>query len=312
MANKTFSPFSKKKSDDVYNNVKNRNVYDEQDLERGQLGKSVSANLRIWVAIMSCVLIFFIVWFLVNGGIWLGNNALAGINMKHGDLSFWGTWFQYGWIKFGVSLFMTLILGIPISAKLWRNYAVQNVFNDHTDINQYANDQHVALPMETMTKFDWFPDVGAHASPQVSSMISHVALSNKGINKVEAAQFYSSKDEKESGGQVLAGEHKIDDNGDIIFQKMPFFDAEFADALFEASGISNKLKKYKKSYDTTKIKYMPDTPRDAVGGGKYKTVAECINADWELPYYEPQRPAGAYIVDTAPVNTMVLAMTRAG
>ena len=312
MANKTFSPFSKKKSDNVYNNVKNRNVYDEQDLERGQLGKAVSANLRIWVAIMSCILIFFIVWFLVNGGIWLGNNALAGINMKHGDLSFWGTWFQYGWIKFGVSLFMTLILGIPISAKLWRNYAVQNVFNDHTDINQYANDQHVALPMETMTKFDWFPDVGAHASPQVSSMISHVALSNKGINKVEAAQFYSSKDEKASGGQVLAGEHKVDDNGDIIFEKMPFFDAEFADALFEASGISNKLKKYKKYYDTTKIKYMPDTPRDAVGCGKYKTVAEYINADWELPYYEPQRPAGAYIVDTAPVNTMVLAMTRAG
>ena len=263
------------------------------------------ANLRIWGAVIISVFIFFFVWFLVNGGIWLGNYALSGINMKHGDLSFWGTWFQYGWIKFGISLFMTLILGIPISAKLWRNYAVQNVFNDHTDINQYANDQHVALPMETMTKFDWFPDVGAHASPQVSSMISHVALSNKGINKVEAAQFYSSKDEKESGGQVLAGEHKVDDNGDIIFEKMPFFDAEFADALFEASGITNKLKKYKKSYDTTKIKYMPDTPRDAVGGGKYKTVAEYINADWELPYYEPQRPAGAYIVDTAPVNTMV-------
>lgn len=31
-----------------------------------------------------------------------------------------------------------------------------------------------------------------------------------------------------------------------------------------------------------------------------------------MPYYEPQRPAGAYIVDTAPVNTMVLAITRAG
>ena len=62
--------------------------------------------------------------------------------------------------------------------------------------------------------------------------------------------------------------------------------------LFEASGISNKLKKYKKYYDTTKIKYMPDTPRDAVGGGKYKTVAEYINADWELPYYEPQKTCG--------------------
>ena len=34
-----------------------------------------------------------------------------------------------------------------------------------------------------------------------------------------------------------------------------------------------------------------------------------INGDWELPEYEPQRPAGAYLVDTEP---MVLAITRAG
>ena len=44
----------------------------------------------------------------------------------------------------------------------------------------------------------------------------------------------------------------------------------------------------------------------------YDTVADLINNEWEFPYYEPQRPAGAYIVDTAPVNTMVLAITRAG
>ena len=110
---------------------------------------------------------------------------------------------------------------------MWRNYAVQNVFNDHTDINQYQNDQHVALPMETMQKFDWFPDVGGHASPQVSSMISHVHLSNKGINSVEAAQFYSKKDEEASDGKVLKGEHKLDEDGNIIFKKMPFFDKEF-------------------------------------------------------------------------------------
>ena len=135
-------------------------------------------------------------------------------------------------------------------------------------------------------------------------MISHVALSNKGIDKVEAAQFYSKKDEKESGGQVLAGEHKTDDDSNIIFEKMPFFDKDFGEALFEASGITDKLKMYKKYYDATKIPYMPDAPRDAVGGGKYKTVADVINADWELPYYEPQRPAGAYLVDVSPVNTM--------
>ena len=37
-----------------------------------------------------------------------------------------------------------------------------------------------------------------------------------------------------------------------------------------------------------------------------------INKDWEFPSYEPQRPGGAYLVDTEPVNTMVLAITRAG
>jgi hypothetical protein len=37
----------------------------------------------------------------------------------------------------------------------------------------------------------------------------------------------------------------------------------------------------------------------------YNTVADVINLDWDFPLYEPQRPAGAYIVDTAPVNTMV-------
>ena len=46
--------------------------------------------------------------------------------------------------------------------------------------------------------------------------------------------------------------------------------------------------------------------------GDYNTVADLIAADWEFPEFEVQRPAGAYVVDTAPVNTMVLAITRAG
>jgi len=37
----------------------------------------------------------------------------------------------------------------------------------------------------------------------------------------------------------------------------------------------------------------------------YDTVADVINADWEFPEYEVQRPGGAYLVDTAPTNTMV-------
>lgn len=77
----------------------------------------------------------------------------------------------------------------------------------------------------------------------------------------------------------------------------------------------------RKKYDTTLIPYNPGGKnRDKLGAAKpgqtpephYKTVADLINSDWEFPAYEVQRPAGAYIVDTAPVNTMVLAITRAG
>src|SRR5699024_9774306 len=72
-----------------------------------------------------------------------------------------------------------------------------------------------------------------------------------------------------------------------------------------------KDKALRKKYDATVIPYNPDG-RDRDKLGKYKTVADLIKDDWEFPEYEVQRPAGAYMVDTAPVNTMVLAMTRAG
>lgn len=298
MANKHFSPFAKKVDDSQYSNPRNRDVYSEQDMNRGQLGRPVSAKVRMWGTAIASIFTFLVSWTVLTIILGLSMHIQSGGNYT---FNMWQAWFVSGWEKFLISSFLTAIIGGLVGAKLWRNYAVQNVFNDHTDINQYQNDQHVATPNETMEKFDWFPDVGAHASPQVSSMISHVNLANKGINSVEAAQFYSEKDEKASGGSVLAGEHKLDDNGDIIFKKVPFFDKDFGEALFEASGITDKFKKYKKYYDTTKIKYMPDSPRDSVGKGEYKTVADYINADWELPYYEPQRPAGAYIVDTAPV-----------
>src|SRR5699024_5568103 len=41
-------------------------------------------------------------------------------------------------------------------------------------------------------------------------------------------------------------------------------------------------------------------------------VKDVIVDDWEFPIWEKQRPGGMYIVDSAPVNTMVLAITRAG
>ncbi|WP_026117778.1 type IV secretory system conjugative DNA transfer family protein [Nocardiopsis alkaliphila] len=215
------------------------------------------------------------------------------------------------WSKPVVSLGTGLALFGVLYPRLMRNLDSQNLLHDTSDINQNHGDQHIALPQEIVRKFDWFPDAGAHSGVQPNSMISHVMITNKGLAPIPVAQR-AKEDVHDSEGDIeyLQGEILRDDEDQAITRKMPFIDEKFGDALFEASGLP-KDKSLRKRFDTTKIPYNPDG-KDREKLGKYKTVAEMINDDWTFPEYEVQRPAGAYIVDTAPVNTMVLAITRAG
>ena len=174
------------------------------------------------------------------------------------------------------------------------------MLSDTSDINQYKNDQHVALPEEVQRNYDWFPDAGAHSAVQVSSMISHMAILNKGLKNVDLAERAKSDIVNEDGTiEYYKGEILKDENGNPITKSVPMIDEEFMEDLFEASG-APKVKEVRHRYDTTKIPYNPDgSNRDKLG--KFNTVADLINEDWEFPVYEPQRPGGAYIVDTAPV-----------
>lgn len=214
-----------------------------------------------------------------------------------------------------LKVLISFALGFAVFAVLYqlmmRNLDAQNMMSDTSDINQYQNDQHIALPEEIQRKFDWFPDVGAHSNVQVSSMISHMALTNKGLNKVMVAKR-AKDDILDEDGDILyyKGEILYDDDGNPIMESKPMIDEKFMDDLFTASGAPDE-KSIRKYYDTTIIPYNPNN-KDRDKLKDYKTVADLINNDWILPEYEPQRPAGAYLVDTAPVNTMVLAITRAG
>ncbi|MFJ1954488.1 type IV secretory system conjugative DNA transfer family protein [Streptomyces microflavus] len=214
-------------------------------------------------------------------------------------------------ITLGSGLTVALIIGTWFSRKV----AAANLMNITSDINQYQNDQHIALPEEIQRNYDWFPDAGAHSNVQVSSMLSHMMLKRKGLGAVKVAQR-AEKDVIDAEGNLAfyAGEVMDDDEGDPLLQSLPILDEAFGDELFEASGLPED-KGLRQKYDTTQIPYNPDGKnRDKLGFGsdKYKTVADLINQDWTFPVYEVQRPAGAYVVDTAPVNTMVLAITRAG
>ena len=189
-----------------------------------------------------------------------------------------------------------------------RNLEAQNALNDKSDINEYEDDQYIATPDEVMGKYAFFPDAGAHADIQVSSMISHVMLENKGIKKIEIADR-AKDDIKDEDGDVVyrKGEALEDEDGEIMTSIVSLFDDDFATKIFNTSFVPDE---FKQKFDVRKMPYNP--------GGKtygklpYDTAADLINGAWYYPLYEQQRPAGAYLVDSDPVNTMIIASTRAG
>ena len=206
-----------------------------------------------------------------------------------------------------VVLAATALFFVFFYVLLMKNKDAQDALNTPDDINQYKNDQHIALPEEIQEKFDWFPDVGATSDVQFSSMISHMALANKGIKNVPVAKRAKENVVDEDGEIILyKGEVLRDEEGNVLYESKPLIDKDFMEALFDASGLPKSTRDfpYRKYYDATRIKYNPgNQDRDKLQNKQkpYNTVADLINADWELPYYEPQRPGGAYCVDTAPV-----------
>lgn len=223
----------------------------------------------------------------------------------------------------GVAVVGAVLTGLILYDRLMANWRSENSMADTTDINPHQNDQHVMLTEEMQENLDWFPDAGAHSSIQVSSMLSHVMLSNKGLNKIDVSKRYDADGVDENGTKYHKGEIIRDDEGQAVLDKMPLIDESFGQELLTASGIPERkeTKDIRTAYDVKKVPYNPPIEGDErkkkpqrIDRDKlnYDTVGDLINNDWFFPEYEVQRPAGAYLVDTAPVNTMVLAITRAG
>lgn len=298
--------------------LQNRDVYEEQQLTRSRLGRKQSPTSRIIFGVVLTILVAFVVWMFISFLDFVNSGGFLGGSFADPDqtMAKFDAGFTFG--KFFITLVISLLFYGFMYVLLMRNKAVQDARNDTSDINQYENDQHIALPEELQKKFDWFPDVGATSDVQFSSMISHMMISNKGLNPVMVAKRATSDIVDEDGEIVLyKGEVLRDEDGNVEFEQKPMIDTEFAEALYTASGLPKNTKDFKCRvyYDTRHIPYNPgNRDRDKLQDKKnpINTVSDLINRDWQLPYYEPQRPGGAYLVDTAPVNTMVLAITRAG
>lgn len=281
--------------------IQYRDVYGDQQLERTHLAEKKTMTSRNVANIAMTIAVFFCSYIIIG----IVKGLLANLYGYDNNLH------SFGWYV-GHFSFMRLLVCILISASFYgimylvlkHNLDVQNSLNDGSDINQYQNDQHVALPEEIQRKFDWFPDVGATSNVQFSSMISHCALSNKGLKTVQVARRVP-KDILDEDGDVILykGEILRNEDDEILYEEQPLIDVDFMHALFDASNLP-KGKEFRKFYNAGLIPYNPNN-QDREKQKGFDTVADLINSDWELPAYEPQRPGGAYLVDTAPVNTMV-------
>lgn len=197
----------------------------------------------------------------------------------------------------------------------------QNLMRDHSDINSYVDDKHVLDLQELLLKFDIFPDAGARSrNVSPTSIVSHVSFKNS--SKIPDVTVY----ERDDSGAII-----LDENGKPKSKTLPFFDEEIAHKSFDAVGAVGSKNHY--LFDPFKLKYRhlpPETMpiyRECDGfidwlkksfkvfvhnlkDNHYETVGDHILKDWYIPADEPERPTGAFIVETAPVNTFVIAITR--
>lgn len=210
-----------------------------------------------------------------------------------------------------------LYYGVKVFAE--RYWESQNADSDQSilDNDEYRDDSRIRQPEELAEDFDIFPDSGMHSkSIDVTAILSHIMLTNSGLKKIKMP-LRSSKDQDIDGVEVHRNELLYDENDELVHVTKSMIDEDFGEKLWDSSGIPRPYGKnavyikrvLRHRYDADKLLYNPS---HKYGKSKEKTVADKINKDWYMPEYEVQRPAGMYVVDTEPNNTMVLAMTRAG
>lgn len=159
------------------------------------------------------------------------------------------------WMGTGhVSMLRVLVtLGLAVGAWLgsreWmmRKLDAQNVMHDTADINQYKDDQHIAVPEEVLRRYSLFPDAGAHSPVAPSSLMGHAMLSARGTKKVKLLRRYEA-DVIDQDGEVEFYKNDImrGPDGQPLYDMVPIVDEDFGQMLFTTSGLpkDRRLRKF--------------------------------------------------------------------
>ena len=227
-------------------------------------------------------------------------------------------WGMPWWLWFALVL-TSLLVGMIVYDKMKRKQGADRVLEEDGQLNDYDYDGHIRFQEEIVESFPVFPDRGAHSAVKPSGIISHAMLEAKGVPTVLMTKRYTedveipNEDDPDGESEFFyKGEPVLDEHGDSIMEKKPMIDMKMGGevfdkmALFEGNPQRVFLDPRKLVFDTT------DSARSDDQWSPCKKLTDLMAEDWEIPEYEQQRPTGIYFVDTAPVNVMLLAITRAG
>ena len=222
------------------------------------------------------------------------------------------------WLWIAIFLISALV-GMIVYDKMKRKQGADRVLEEDGQLNDYDYDGHIRFQEEIIESFPVFPDRGAHSAVKPSGIISHAMLEAKGVPTVLMTKRYTedievpNEDDPDGESEFFyKGEPVLDEHGDPIMEKKPMIDMKMGGevfdkmALFEGNPQRVFLDPRKLVFDTT------DSARSDDQWSPCKKLTDLMAEDWEIPDYEQQRPTGIYFVDTAPVNVMLLAITRAG
>lgn len=212
-------------------------------------------------------------------------------------------------ILLGVGTFGAYKISKIVAQRYWDS---QHVDDSRELLDQYKDDSRIQQPEELPENFDIFPDVGAHSKgTDVTAIIGHMMLNNDGLDKVSVTMRADGKTDVDENGELLNKNVRFyDDNDEVAKVTRNMIDTEFGEKLWDSDDIPRPQGKnsgyiqnvLRRRYSPSKLLY---NPMHKFGKPDVKTVSERINSDWYMPEFEVQRPAGCYIVDTEPNNTMV-------
>ena len=215
--------------------------------------------------------------------------------------------------------FLLLIIAMPIlmlwlKKKLYATWFNNNAMYLSDDVQEYHNDSYIRSIDHLTQELDVAPDAGLGFDGHVSTIMGHMMVSNKGIKKIQMPQYDGNVD----------GYVKKDADGNIVTKLVPMFNEELADLLFSMSGVPTDQRIL---YNATEYDFNRKLTRKEGGGkdskGNYKRagtydrkaydkLSDYINNEFYPLDTDTERPAGVYFYDKSPVNTVLIAITRAG